>query len=72
MEKGKSMDNEKVVEFDFLVGDQVRIKNNEIIGKIISLWRNRNGNQYEVEYCDRNGAIFSKYFFGDELIEAIV
>jgi hypothetical protein len=64
------MQRDNVVSFEHAIGAKVRIDQNGIDGHVIGQWNGRDGLRYSVEYADRNGAIFDRWFRGDEVVAA--
>lgn len=57
----------KNIEVAFAIDDKVETVNHGVTGVISSIWINRSGIQYNLEYKDENGAIFDRYFIAKEL-----
>ena len=54
------------VGIDFEISDNVKIKQLDRIGRVISIWIMKYGTQYEVRYFD-NAEVKTVYFFAEEL-----
>ena len=57
----------KTIAADFIVGDDVTINQNKVLGKVIAIFITRNQHQYNVEYVDNNKTVQTEYFYADQL-----
>lgn len=61
---------ERNIEFAFAVGERVNINANGLNGTVIGQWNGRRGQQFSVEYADRNGLVTDRWFFPEDIAAA--
>lgn len=54
----------------FVIGQSVRIADNDIVGKVRAIYTDADGTQYSVQYADSTGRIADRYFRGNEISAA--
>lgn len=59
----------KKIEVDFEMGQNVKIKFNQTIGKIIGIWVDIKVTHYNVEWVTTTSAINDRWFVEEEIVE---